>query len=67
MPFVSAAELRHMEAQLAGYIGPLAKHLVKRAALRANDLDGLVAGLAAELDAESDRRAFMERCRQGRG
>jgi len=63
----SAAELRHIEAQLAGYIGPLANHLVKRAALRANDLDDLVAGLATELDAESDRRTFMEHCRQRGG
>jgi hypothetical protein len=54
---LSAAELRHIEAQLAGYIGPLAKHLVKRAALRANDLEALVAGLATELDTESDRRS----------
>jgi hypothetical protein len=59
--------LRHIEAELAGYIGPLAKHLVKRVALRANDLEELVAGLATELDAESDRRTFAERCRQGRG
>ncbi|MGO9038081.1 MAG: toll/interleukin-1 receptor domain-containing protein [Steroidobacteraceae bacterium] len=63
---LSATELRHIEAHLAGYIGPLAKHLVKRAALRTNDWEGLVAGLAAELDAESDRRAFIERCRLGR-
>jgi hypothetical protein len=62
---VSAAELRHVEAELADYIGPLARHLVKRAALRANDLEELVAGLATELDAETDRRTFMERCRQG--
>jgi hypothetical protein len=62
---VSAADLRHVEAELAGYIGPLARHLVKRAALRANDLEELVAGLASELDAETDRRTFMERCRQG--
>src|SRR5450755_2497886 len=40
---VSAADLRHVEAELAGYIGPLARHLVKRAALRANDLEELVA------------------------
>lgn len=64
---VSAAELRHVETALAGYIGPLARHLVKRAASRANDLEELVAGLASELDVEADRRNFIERCRQGRG
>ena len=59
--------MRHIEAELAGYIGPLARHLVKRADLRSNDLEELVAGLATELDAEADRRTFTERCRQGRG
>ncbi len=39
----------------------------REAALRTNDLEDLVAGLAAELDAESDRRTFIERCRLGRG
>jgi TIR domain len=64
---VGAAELRHIEALLAAYIGPLAKHLVKRAAVQANDLEDLAACLATEWDAESDRRVFLERCRQGRG
>jgi hypothetical protein len=58
------AELQHIETQLAGYIGPLAKHLVKRAAVGAHDVQDLIARLASELDAESDRRLFVQRCRQ---
>ncbi len=41
------AEVQHIERQLAGYIGPLAKHLVKQAAPRAAGVDDLVAGWRA--------------------
>jgi hypothetical protein len=58
-----SAELLHIEAQLAGYIGPLAKHLVKRAALRATGVEDLITRLVTELDAEPDRNAFVQRCR----
>jgi hypothetical protein len=61
-----AAELQHIERQLAGYIGPLAKHLVKTAASRAAGVDDLVARLAMELDSESERRTFTQRCRIGK-
>jgi hypothetical protein len=56
--------VRGIEALLAEYIGPLAKHLVKRAALRAKDLEDLIERLAPELDAPSERRAFVRRCRE---
>jgi TIR domain len=58
-----AAELQHIERQLAGYIGPVAKHLVKSAAVRAAAVEDLVDRLAAELDTESERREFTQRCR----
>jgi hypothetical protein len=48
---------------LAGYIGPLAKHLVKTAASRAAGVDDLIGRLATELDTESERREFTQRCR----
>jgi hypothetical protein len=63
-PGIGAQNLSHIEAQLAGYIGPIAKHLVKRAALRASSVEDLIARLASELDAESDRSAFARRCQQ---
>jgi hypothetical protein len=55
-----------IERQLAGYIGPLAKHLVKQAALRAAGVEDLLSRLATEIDTESDRREFTRRCRTGR-
>src|ERR1700730_11229927 len=61
-----AAELQHIERQLAGYIGPLGKHLVKTAACRAAGVDELVGRLAMELDSESERREFSQRCRIGK-
>jgi hypothetical protein len=58
-----AAQLRYLERCLAGYIGPLAKHLVKSAAARAAGVEDLIARLAAELETESDRYEFSRRCR----
>jgi hypothetical protein len=60
-----AAQLRHIERCLAGYIGPLAKHLVKSAAARAAGVEDMIARLAAELETESDRYEFSRRCRSG--
>jgi len=56
-------ELHRIERYLAGYIGPLARHLVKAAAARASGKEDLVARLATELDTESDRHEFTRRCR----
>jgi hypothetical protein len=61
-----AAELQHIERQLAGYIGPVARHLVKTAALRAAAVEELVSRLATELDTDSERREFTQRCHAGR-
>jgi hypothetical protein len=62
-PMFDPAEVLHIERQLAGFIGPLAKHLVKQAALRAAGVEDLLSRLATELDTESDRREFTRRCR----
>jgi hypothetical protein len=48
---------------LAGYIGPIAKHLVKTAALRAATAEQLVSAVAAELETETDRHEFTRRWR----
>jgi hypothetical protein len=66
VPIHDAAELQHIERQLAGYIGPFAKHLVRTAALNAATVEDLVERLAAELDSESERRDFTQRCQRGR-
>jgi hypothetical protein len=60
------AEVLHIERQLAGYLGPIAKYLVKQAAQRAAGVDELLSRLATELDTEEDRREFTRRCRTGR-
>ncbi len=56
-------ELAHIEAQLASYIGPLARFLVKREAQRASGTEELIARLSTELEAQSDRIRFAQRCR----
>jgi hypothetical protein len=58
------AELRQFEAQLAGYVGPVAKHLVKRAAARASGVEELILQLGGEIESEQDRRQFVSACRQ---
>jgi TIR domain len=60
------AELRQIERQLAGFIGPVAKHLVKTAVSQAAGIDDLVARLSMELDTETDRRGFAHACRAAR-
>jgi hypothetical protein len=65
-PIFDPAELLKIERQLAGYLGPIAKHLVRQAAQRAAGLDELLSRLATELDTESERREFTRRCRTGR-
>jgi hypothetical protein len=60
---VSPRQRAHIEAQLAFYIGPLAGFLVKREAQQAAGAEDLIARLSIELEAESDRTAFAQRCR----
>jgi hypothetical protein len=61
---LDSIDLLHIERQLAIYIGPLAKHLVKKTALLAGGPEDLIARLMAELDTEPERRAFQRRCGQ---
>lgn len=52
------ALLKQIDAQLARFVGPLAKVLVRRAARQTVDMDELYARLAETLGAE-DRKTFM--------
>ena len=63
---LEAVQLDQFDRRLAHYIGPVAKHLVRRAAATAADFDDLTRMLAAEIDSEPDRRAFISSCRQFR-
>lgn len=56
-------QLQKLELELARYIGPVAKHLVRHAAASATDLQQLALRLSAELDSEQERQKFMGACR----
>jgi hypothetical protein len=58
-PACSESQLATLEQQLAQYLGPIAKLLVKRAAPAATDLEDLKRRLAAEIDSEAQRRMFL--------
>ena len=58
------AKLKRLEAELAGYIGPVAGYLVRRAAVQVAGTEALIARLGEEIGSERDRRRFAEVCRQ---
>jgi hypothetical protein len=64
-PSLDQAEVLRIERLLAGYIGPIAKHLVKTAAWRAASVEELVSTVATELETETDRHEFTQRWRKG--
>jgi hypothetical protein len=59
------AEVVRIERLLAGYIGPIARHLVKAAAAHVSSMEELVVQLAKELETETDRHEFSRRWRSG--
>jgi hypothetical protein len=61
-PYVPAADLHKLEAQLASYIGPIARVLIARSADAASGVDDLLARLAAELDSKDDQQRFLAAC-----
>jgi hypothetical protein len=64
-PPLDTAEVVRAERLLAGYIGPIARHLVKAAASRVSSVEELVIRLAQELETETDRHEFKQRWRTG--
>jgi hypothetical protein len=60
---LDAEQLRRVESELASYIGPLARLLVKRAAARAAGAEALLAELGAEIESDGERRRFLGACR----
>jgi hypothetical protein len=61
---IDAAQLRLLETELARCIGPVAAHLVRRAAKGGGDLDAIAQRLVPEIDHEGQRRTFVEACRR---
>jgi hypothetical protein len=62
-PNFSRSDLKFLEAQLAGYIGPMAKILVDKAAKKARSMDDLTMILSMELTKESERQSFRTNCK----
>ena len=58
---LSSEEAEGVTVILTGYIGPIAKILVKRAASRSVDRDEFLGALAVEIESESDRSQFLTR------
>jgi hypothetical protein len=56
-------QLQRIELALARHMGPVARHLVSRAAAGATGLEALIERLSAEIDSESERRHFLGACR----
>ena len=59
----AAGELQLIATRLAGFVGPVARVLVRRAAVSAGSRHELIEQLAAELASESERRLFVQSCR----
>ena len=54
--------LARLESQLAQVVGPIAKHLVRRAAAGAVTAQALVTALSLEIDDGHERKQFVARC-----
>jgi serine/threonine-protein kinase len=52
-------EIERLKQRLAVFLGPIARHLVDKQALRAKTVQELYQALAAEIPSERDRRAFL--------
>jgi hypothetical protein len=55
--------LARLEALLAHVVGPIARHLVRRAAPGAAGAQQLAATLALEIDDDAERKQFLARCK----
>jgi TIR domain-containing protein len=54
-----ARAMLRLETELARFIGPVARHLVNRAAARSAGIEELLTLLGREIESDSERRAFM--------
>ncbi len=63
VPAFAPQDLQALEKQLAHHIGPLARHLVRRAAASGADWEQLITSLAGEIEAQPARAQFISACR----
>ena len=59
---LTAEQLGKVECELAGIAGPIAKHLVKKAAVRAQSPEELLQALLAFIPAKADQEKFRKGC-----
>ena len=61
---IERAILERVGRELAGYIGPIAEIVVRRAAKRCASVADLCALVAQEIDSSADRAKFLASCRR---
>jgi hypothetical protein len=61
---IERAILERVRRELAGYIGPIAEIVVKRAARRCASVTDLCALVAEEIDSSADRAKFLASCQR---
>lgn len=59
---IAPAALEQLERALAQELGPIARHLVRRALLAGPSLNQLVTALSLEIDHLAERQRFISRC-----
>ena len=62
VPAFRPEQLQSLERQLARHIGPVAQHLVKRAAATLPGWEQLITKLADEIDSTPARQQFLDAC-----
>lgn len=60
VPAFDPAELRRVETLLAGYVGPIAKSLVRNAARRCSSIPSLCLELSGQIQGMAERVAFLK-------
>jgi hypothetical protein len=61
-PSLQAAEQEPLALELARVLGPIARQLVKRAALPGRSRQDVIAAVAQEIDDAAERKQFLSRC-----
>jgi hypothetical protein len=62
VPVYRPEQLQSLERQLAQHIGPVAQHLVRRAAAKQPGWELLITKLADEIDSPPARKQFLDAC-----
>lgn len=61
-PALAVAEQEPLALELARILGPIARQLVKRAALPGRSRQDVIAAVAQEIDDDAERKQFLSRC-----